>query len=507
MKNGAGIFSYFFKKRASLEDPNTPLTLDAVFSKKLGSPDSVSTTSAQSLTAVSAAIRLLSETMAQLPLNLYERTAAGRAVATDHPLNRLVSEEPNSDCTSFVFKQALQHAILVHGNGYAHIVKGKRSGDALSIDLLDSSSTKAVRGLDGVLSYHTKVNGRDYVIPTDSMIHIPAMTSDGINGISPIKAHAVTLGLSLAVDTFGSQFFSNGTNVGMVLEQPVGSPPMSKDARLRLKSSWDALRGSGYEGMALLEEGLTCKRIGIPPEDAQFLETRKFQVVEVARIYNIPPHMLRDLEKSSFSNITEQSIEFLRYTMMPWIIKWEQELNKKLIRREDRAKYYFKFNVNALLRGTQEQRYSAYQVGVSTGFMSNAQVRELEDMDYVAGLDSFLLPLNMGVVGAEKSDNVDAGKKRYSLDAVITRASENFANWQNKLTDANSKDQALFVQKYSDGVDSAIERHFSAVLDTVCDNKQQKTALVNELKRAAASVKLNEHINPNILTKVFNDEH
>ena len=460
-----------FQKRASLEDPNTSISADNVAhlmggafgTSNTASKIKVTPESAETLSAVYAAIGLLSETVAQLPLNLHERTDNGSKIASAHPLNDLVSGSPNEENTSFVWRETVQAAVLGFGNGYSYISRGKSSGMPKAIELLDPANTRPARDGKGKLIYITTINGKEFVIPAADILHIPARTRDGITGISPIRAHAETIGLGIAATKFGAEFFGNGASLGGVLEVEKG---LGKEAKQALKDSWEKLKAGGYQGVAVLEEGLKYRRIGIPPNEAQFLETRRFQVSEVARIFNIPPHMLRDLEKSSFSNISEQSIEFMRYSMTPWVIKWEQELNRKLLTREDRAKYYFKFNINGLLRGTQQQRYESYQTGILTGFLSRNEARQYEDINTIEGLDEYLIPLNMAPEGQEQEEP-EADPSR-ALNPVSKRAAEALSNWLGKVTDNANGSPENLASRLSKGLDDAVIRHAVPVIESRC---------------------------------------
>ena len=465
----------FWQKRASLENPSTSISAEnandiiggAMGTGKTASKIKVTPETANGLSAVYAAIGLISETIAQLPLNLHERTERGSKIAADHPLHALLHSSPNEESTSLVWRETMQGASLGWGNGFSFISRGTHSGTPLALELLNPDKTKPARRPNGKLYYITEINGAEYEIDAVDMLHIPARTRDGVMGISPIREHAETIGLGMAATKFGAEFFGNGASLGGVLEM---EKSLGKDAKTKLKTAWENLKGGGYQGVAVLEEGLKYNRIGIPPNEAQFLETRRFQVTEIARIYNVPPHMLRDLEKSSFSNITEQSIEFMRYSMTPWLIKWEQELNRKLLTREEQKKYYFKFNVGGLLRGTQVQRYEAYNTGIIAGFLSRNDCREYEDLDRVDGLDAYLVPLNMAVVGQEpeqpeKPEETDAER---ALAPIAKRSAEALANWLAKVTEGASGDDGKLAEKLAKGLGDAVARHANPFIESRC---------------------------------------
>lgn len=230
----------------------------------------------------------------------------------------------------------------------------------------------------GELFYLYSKDGISYPLRSDEVLHIPGLGFDGLVGYSPIAMAKNAIGMAIATEEYGAKFFANGANPGGVLEHPGVVKDPSK-----IRESWNAVyQGSGNaHRVAVLEEGMKFQSIGIPPEQAQFLETRKFQLNEIARIFRIPPHMVGDLEKSSFSNIEQQSLEFVMYTLDPWVIRWEQAIQRALLSTDEKKKYFVKFNVNGLLRGDYQSRMQGYAVGRQNGWLSADDIRELEDMN------------------------------------------------------------------------------------------------------------------------------
>jgi HK97 family phage portal protein len=238
-------------------------------------------------------------------------------------------------------------------------------------------------------------NSGTVTLRRDEILHIPGLGFDGLIGYSPIAMAKNAIGMSLATEEYGASFFANGANPGGVLEHP----GVIKDIQ-RVKDSWNsAYQGSGNaHRIAVLEEGMKFQAIGIPPEQAQFLETRKFQINEIARIFRIPPHMVGDLEKSSFSNIEQQSLEFVKYTLDPWVVRWEQSLQQSLLLPSEKNSIFIKFNVDGLLRGDYQSRMNGYAVGRQNGWLSANDIRELEDMNRIPaeeGGDLYLVNGNM----------------------------------------------------------------------------------------------------------------
>ena len=236
--------------------------------------------------------------------------------------------------------------------------------------------------------------GTVYLLPED-VLHIPALGFDGLVGYSPIAMAKNSIGVGLACEEYGAKFFANGAAPSGVLEHP----GTIKDIT-RLRESWNAIYGGSKNAgkVAILEEGMHYSPISISPNEAQFLETRKFQVDEIARIFHVPPHMIGDLERSTFSNIEQQSLEFVKYTLEPWLVRWEQSMARVLISPSDKAQYFIKFNVDGLLRGDYQSRMSGYATARQNGWMSTNDIRELENLDRIPaedGGDLYLINGNM----------------------------------------------------------------------------------------------------------------
>ena len=297
---------------------------------------SVNERTAMQTTAVYSCVRILAETVASLPVHLYRYTETGKERVYDHSLYHLLHDEPNPEMTSFVFRETLMSHLLIWGNAYAQIIRDG-NGRVLALYPLLPDKMEADRDENGQLYYiytrnsdenpNFKEYGRVYLRQQD-VLHIPGLGFDGLVGYSPIAMAKNAVGMTLACEEYGASFFENGANPGGVLEHP----GVLKDPA-KVRESWHSVYGGSKNAgkVAVLEEGMKYQQIGIPPEEAQFLETRKFQINEIARLYRIPPHMVGDLEKSSFSNIEQQSLEFVKYTLDPWVIRWEQSLQRALL--------------------------------------------------------------------------------------------------------------------------------------------------------------------------------
>ena len=342
---------------------------------------------AMQTTAVYACVRILAEAVASLPLHVYEyQDDGGKKLVHDHPLYYLLHDEPNPEMTSFVFRETLMSHLLIWGNAYAQIIRDG-AGRVLGLYPLLPDKMDVQRDDKGNIYYVYSRNSdenpmfKEYGnirLKAEDVLHIPGLGFDGLIGYSPIAMAKNAVGMTLACEEYGASFFANGANPGGVLEHPGVLKDPSK-----VRESWNSVyRGvSNAHKIAVLEEGMKYQQIGIPPEEAQFLETRKFQINEIARLYRIPPHMVGDLDKSSFSNIEQQSLEFVKYTLDPWVIRWEQSLQRSLLLPGEKGKYFIKLNVDGLLRGDYQSRMNGYAVGRQNGWFSANDVREMENMN------------------------------------------------------------------------------------------------------------------------------
>lgn len=348
--------------------------------------------SSMQLTAVYACVRIISESIAALPLHLYRVLSDGnKERAENHRLYAILHDEPNPDMTSFVFRETLMTHLLLWGNAYAEIVRNNK-GEVVALYPLMPNRMKTDRDKRGTLYYEytpeegdVGTKGRSSIVLSSSdILHIPGLGFDGLVGYSPIAMAKNTIGLSLATEEYGAKFFKNGATPGGILEHPgiIKNPE-------RVRESWNSVyQGSGSSHrIAVLEEGMKYTPISIAPNEAQFLETRKFQIDEIARIFRVPPHMVGDLDKSSFSNIEQQSLEFVKYTLNPWVVRWEQAIKKSLLTEEEKKSYFVQFNVDGLLRGDYVSRMNGYAIGIQNGFMSPNDIRRLENMNLIKAED------------------------------------------------------------------------------------------------------------------------
>ena len=397
-----GFLSGLFRAR----DAPSNRTNGSAYSFLMGSSTSgkrVNERSAMQMTAVYSCVRVLSEAVASLPLNVYQyNDTGGKEKAYGHPLFHLLHDEPNPEMTSFIFRETLMTHLLLWGNAYAQIIRNGK-GEVIALYPLMPDRMQVDRDDKGRLYYQymmtnadaPTMKGSSVILDPSEVLHVPGLGFDGLVGYSPIAMAKNAIGLAIAAEEYGSKFYVNGAAPSGVLEHP---GTLKDPARVR--DSWNAAFGGSANShkIAVLEEGLKYTPISISPNEAQFLETRKFQVDEIARIFRVPPHMVGDLEKSSFSNIEQQSLEFVKYTLDPWVVRWEQALQKVLLTDDEKNKYFFKFNVEGLLRGDYASRMNGYATARQNGWMSANDIRELEDLDRIPaenGGDLYLVNGNM----------------------------------------------------------------------------------------------------------------
>jgi HK97 family phage portal protein len=344
-----------------------------------------------------ACVRLIASTLASLPIHVYERTAAGHR-RSDHPAARMLRTKPNPEMTIFSFIEAMQAQISNRGRAFAELVFDRRGNVAELWPVPPGGCIPRRKDNGGTMEFLFPSSGA--VLPSWKVLYIPWFTFDGINTFTPVGLFRTAFGLGMAVEEFGARFFGQGTNIGGFIEHP---QKLSDTAYDRLKSDMkEKYQGLQHShGVIILEEGMKYSKLGMPLEDIQFIESRKFTATEMARIHGVPPHLIGDLEKATFSNIEEQGIEAVTYLFRQWCVRWEQALNSKLFTEPEQEKYYIKFELDGLLRGNIETRYKAYSTGLQQGFLNADEVREKEDMNPLPnGLGTaYRFPLNLSKAG------------------------------------------------------------------------------------------------------------
>lgn len=431
-----GLFSFLFKAR----DKPQNRTSGSAYTFYMGGSTSgkqVTERSAMQMTAVYSCVRILSEAVAGLPLHLYRyKEGGGKEKAIDLPLYRLLHDEPNPEMSSFVFRETLMTHLLLWGNAYAQIIRNGK-GEVIALYPLMPNKMRVDRDENGNL-YYEYVHSSDEAdtmknttvrLTPYNVLHIPSLGFDGLVGYSPIAMAKNAIGMAIACEEYGAKFFANGAAPSGVLEHP----GVIKDPQ-KVREAWQSQFGGSQNAnkIAVLEEGMKYTPISISPEQAQFLETRKFQINEIARIFRVPPHMVGDLEKSSFSNIEQQSLEFVKYTLDPWVMRWEQSLSRALFTEEEKKTLFFKFNVEGLLRGDYQSRMNGYATARQNGWMSANDIRELENMDKIPaeqGGDLYLINGSMlPMQNAGAYANKESNKEETEQDGEVLEVEESTSN-------------------------------------------------------------------------------
>jgi HK97 family phage portal protein len=338
---------------------------------------------ALSITAVWRAISVLSGTMAALPLQIYQNTDNGRRNDKKHPTHKLL-RNPNKLMSEYIFRETMQAILLTYGNAYAYIRRNSNS-KPIELIIIHPDDVLPLKSADEVF-YQIKTSNETLIVSADNMLHLVGLGFNGLIGKSPVRVMRESLGVAISAQEYGANFFGNGAHLSGVIEAP---GTVNDETLMRLRNSWnDAYQGVQKAGKtAILEAGMKFTRIGIPPNDAQFLETRQFQVTEVARMFGVQPHLLMDLERSTNNNIEHQSIEFVTFTLTPWIARWESEINRKLFKADEG--YYCEYNLNGLLRGDAKSRAEYYRTMFAIGGMSPNEIRSLENQPNYTGGEKY----------------------------------------------------------------------------------------------------------------------
>lgn len=389
------------EQRATLKNPDQAL-IDALRGG-LGTSAGVvvSEEGALAYAAVLACVRVLSEAVASMPCILYERVKLngqdGKERAVDHPLYRVLHNKPNPEMSAFEFGEMSLIHLLLWGNFYAEIV-ADNAGNVAQLWPIPPKMVTPLRLQDKRLVYDIALPEKPRTFGAEWIFHVPAMRMSGLKGLSVLGLARESVGLGIAAERFGAAVFGNGTVPGAVLEHP---GVLTDKAYERLKSKWTE-RHQGLDNaqrLAILEEGMKYTKVGIPPEDAQFLETRKFQRSEIAGLFRVPPHMIADLDKATFSNIEHQAIEYVVHTLRPWLKRIEGRINGWLLLEGEQTQYFAEYLVEDLLKGDTLARFEAYEKGRFGGWLSANEIRARENMNPIENGDVYLQPMNMVEAG------------------------------------------------------------------------------------------------------------
>ncbi|BET98102.1 phage portal protein [Xenorhabdus taiwanensis] len=348
---------------------------------------------AMQLTAVFSCVRVLAESVGMLPCSLYEQLDRGNRRAVNERLHKLLSVKPNNYMTPQEFWELLIACLCLRGNFYAYKVKAL--GEVVELLPLDPGSVAPKLNNDWLPEYQvTFPNGDTATLSQNEIWHVRIFTLNGLVGLSPIAYARQAIGLGLATEEHGSRLFGNGAVTSGVLQT---DQPLKNEAFERLKADFE----SRHQGLVnahkplILEAGLKWQQISLSAEDAQFLETRKFQLEEICRIFRVPLHMVQNTDRATFNNIENLGIGFINYSLVPYLIRIEQRINAGLVKSSQQGRLYAKFNTGALLRGDMKSRFEAYATGINWGIYSPNECRELEELNPREGGDIYLTPMNM----------------------------------------------------------------------------------------------------------------
>lgn len=341
---------------------------------------------ALSLAAVYAAVNVISRDLASLPCNVYRRLpGGGREIAPEMPQHELVHTSPDGVRDACRFFQAIMGHVLTRGNGYAEIVRDKFDGRPVALHLLHPSKTKAkytesADGEDRHLYYEVNGDADNRALP-ENVLHFAGMGFDGLTGFAPVTVCRQTIGLGIAVEQFGASFFGNGAILRGILKT---AKKLSAIAADNLRRTFNSIHQGSQAAhqVAVLEEGLEWQNAGgVSPEDAQFLETRKFQVVDIARIFSVPPHKIGDYSQAHLANVEEANLDYIATTLCGWVVMIEAQLNSKLLTAADRQTYEIGLDMSALMRGNTAARTAYYQAMRNMGCLSADRILAMEGLN------------------------------------------------------------------------------------------------------------------------------
>ena len=364
------------------------------FTTPYGTGVNITPDTALTFTAVWSAVRLISESVSSLPISVFTKENNGdKKEDVNSSIYKLLKYKPNPYQNKITFFELQMMNLCLNGNSYVYIERD-RLARPINLYPLNYEDMTIIKK-DNKLFYEDGTTGKIY--DADDILHFTGMTTDGITGLSPIDVCKKAISYTGALEEYGNSFFKNGAKLSGVLST---DRALSETAIDRLRNSFNNTYSnlSGSNQTAILEEGLTFKPVSISPDQAQFLASRTFSIQEIARIFGIPAHMLKDLSKSSFNNIEMQSQEFVTYTLMPYITRLENEMNLKLFKTSELGKSFVSFNVNALLRGNVADRNNAYKTAITYGYMSINEVRQKENLNSIEGGDKHFMQMNMTTI-------------------------------------------------------------------------------------------------------------
>jgi HK97 family phage portal protein len=391
--------------------------------------------------------RVIRETVAMMPWKVYQALPRGRKELKSHPLYFLLHDEPNEHMTSFTYREMLVSNLNIWGKHFSYIQRNK-AGQVVALWPIRPDHCR-LEVKDGVMWFYARtMSDPEVQYWDDEILYIPGLTRDGVHAYSPITLHRESLGLSKATELFGAKFFGNGSHSGGFLKHPGN---ISKEAATRLKEQFEE-KHSGVENahrLAVLEEGMSFETNTIPPEDAQFLQTRQFQRAEIAGLFRVPPHKIGDLSRATFSNIEQQDLEFLRDCIAPWLERIEQACNRRLLLPGEKGKVYIEFEIKGMLRGDTAARSAWYQARFQTASMSPNEIKESENEEIIEGGDEYFVPMNMvplSQIGKLHIDNSEVDPAGEPLQRVRDANLRFFRDVTGRVVNRKAPDRQKYAQ-------------------------------------------------------------
>ncbi len=419
---GANFRSMFAASKTAPAPLRDPSLVNLFGLRPTASGQNVTPDTAMRVTAVMAAVRAISESIASLPLFLYQRgRKGGKFRAFNEPLYKILHDQPNQWQTSYEFREMMMGHVLLRGNAYAQIIPG-RSTPVAELVPLHPDKVLPFKSPDGSVAYvYQKPSGKQRILLGREVHHLRGFSSNGLVGLNPIEFARETIGVALGAEEYGARFFANDATPRIVIEHP--GHFKDKESRIAFRNAWQAAQaGDNRHKTAVLEDGLSIKELGLSNKDSQFLETRQFSLNDIARIFRIQPHRIGDLSRSTNNNIEQQSLEYVIYTLRPWLVNWEQSLTRDLLLTpRTKQSFFIQFLVDALLRGDTSSRFEAYAKARQWGWMSVNDIRRLENQNTIgASGDTYLTPLNMQQVGQRQ-----IALERVAAERVVRREEAN----------------------------------------------------------------------------------
>jgi len=442
----------------------------------LTSNRSISEENAMRVSAFNGCVRVLSETLGTLPLILYKKTSEGKERATDHPLYKILHLKTNSFQTPYFWKEMMMGHLQFRGAAYSQIVRDN-GARVVEIVPLHPDRVELFWGpKNKIYAKYTVEGGKDRVLRDDQLLYVPGLSISPLDPFKPLYLMGTSIDSAIAMDESTSQYFSKSTRPSGILKHPTR---LKKEKVQSLRDEFDKANSGTANafGTILLEEGLEWQQMGLTNEQSQFIQTRKFSVVDICRFFRVPPHMVAELERATFSNIEQQSLEFMKYTMSSWITRFEEAMTVKLLSELEQKEYLIEFLVDGMLRGDVETRNKAYTAGVLGGWLSRNEVREMENRNRVEGLDEYLAPLNMG--------GNDGKEEIKSMEPVVKDAVGRILRKEQKMASKTGKKDIL-VEDHA--------RWTKNILKSIVKDENTLNSFIDEFMKRSAGRLLEDDI-------------